>query len=218
MYFASRGQAGRALAEKLVPKYRYENCAVMALSDGGVIVGAQVAEQLHCILTLLLSAEIKLPREPDAVAGITSEGTVTYNSRYSAGEIDELVGEYRGVVEQEKLEEMHKMNELLGGGGTIRADLLRGHNVVVVSDSLTSGFAVDLAYEFLKKIAIEKLIFATPLASVSAVDRMHVLGDEIYCLDVIEDMWETNHYYQDNKLPDHASIVKTIEQIVLNWK
>src|ERR1700727_1681004 len=100
MYFASRLQAGRMLAAQLTKKYRYENCAVVALDDGGVMVGAQIASELHCVLMLMLSSEINLPREPDAVAGITVGGTVAYNQRYSQGEIDELVGEYRGLIEQ----------------------------------------------------------------------------------------------------------------------
>ena len=58
--------AGRSYAgDQLVKKYRYENCAVLALDDGGVMVGAQIATQLHCVLTLLMSEEIKLPQEPD---------------------------------------------------------------------------------------------------------------------------------------------------------
>jgi len=82
MYFASRLQAGRVLASQLVKKYRFENCAVVALNDGGVMVGAQIARQLHCVLMMLLSAEIDLPREPDAIAGITSEGNFSYNQKY----------------------------------------------------------------------------------------------------------------------------------------
>ncbi|HVX58021.1 MAG TPA: hypothetical protein VHA37_09960, partial [Candidatus Saccharimonadales bacterium] len=93
MYLASRVQAGRMLAGQLAKKYRYENCAVVALDDGGVVVGAQIATQLHCVLTLLMSAEITLPREPTAIAGITASGTLSYNHSYSEGEISELAGE-----------------------------------------------------------------------------------------------------------------------------
>lgn len=218
MYFASRVQAGRLLAAQLSPKYRYENCAVMALSDGGVVVGAQIAAQLHCVLTLLMSAEIKLPREPQAVAGITSGGNLAYNSRYSQGELDELVGEFSGFLEQEKLRQMHELNRLVGGGGTINKTLLRGHNVIVVSDGLASGFAVDLAYEFLKPIATQKLVFAVPFASVPAVDRLHVLADDLYCLNVLEDYQETDHYYDQQDVPDHDTVLKTIEQIILKWQ
>ena len=43
MYFESREEAGQRLAAKLADQYRYENCAVVALSDGAVLVGEQIA-------------------------------------------------------------------------------------------------------------------------------------------------------------------------------
>jgi len=100
----------------------------------------------------------------------------------------------------------------------IRRDLLYGHNVILVSDGLNSGISLDAAQDFLKPIKIERLIIVTPLATVQAVDRMHIIADEIVCLDVVENYMNTNHYYDDNKLPSHETIVKTIETIVLNWK
>jgi len=218
MYFASRVQAGRMLAAQLTKKYRYENCAVLALGDGGAMVGAQIAVQLHCVLTLLASAEIMLPREPQAIAGITSGGTVAYNHSYSDGELDEMVGENYGFIEQEKLSRMHDLNQLVGIGGTIDKDLLRGHNIIVVSDGLKTGFPVDLVSEFLKTIAIKKLIVATPFASVPAVDRMHILADDLYCLNVLPDYIDTDHYYDTQDVPDHDVVLKTIENIIQNWK
>ena len=218
MYFASRLQAGRMLASQLVPKYRYENCAVIALSDGGAMVGAQIASQLHCILTMLLTAEIMLPREPNAIAGITSEGNVAFNQYYSKGEQDELMGDYFSYVEQEKFNKMHDMNRLLGTGGIIDKKLLQGNNIILASDGLRSGFALDLAAEFLKPVAYEKLIIVTPFASVQAVDRMHIMADEIICLNVLENYIDTDHYYDTQDVPDHEVVVKTIEDIVLHWK
>jgi predicted phosphoribosyltransferase len=218
MYFASRVQAGRMLGAQLAEKYRYENCAILALSDGGAMVGAQIAVQLHCVLTMLESAEIMLPREPQAIAGITGSGTVAYNHSYSDGEIDELVGENYGLIEQEKLARMHDLNSLIGTAGTTKKELLKGHNIIVVSDGLKTGFLVDLAVEFLKPIEREKLIVAVPFASVQAVDRMHVLADDLYCLSVVGDYIDTNHYYEKQDVPDHETVLKTIERIILQWK
>lgn len=215
---ASRLQAGRMLAKQLAAKYRYENCAVVALDDGGAMVGAQIAIELHCVLTMLQSAEIHLPREPNAIAGITSNGVVAYNDHYSSGEISELTGEFRGLIEQEKLLRMHEMNELLGGEGLINKKLLRGHNVILVTDGLKTGFPIDLAVEFLKPIALEKLIVATPFATVQAVDRMHILADELYCLNVIEDYKDTDHYYDKKDVPSHEAVLETIKEVVLKWK
>lgn len=206
------------LASQLTKKYRYENCAVVALGDGGAMVGAQIAIELHCVLTLLMTAEITLPRENDALAGITPGGTVAFNPHFSQGEIDEMVGENRGYVEQEKLNRMHDMNQLVGSTGTINRHLLRGHNVIVVSDGFKTSFPIDLAAEFLKPIDMNRLIFAAPLASVQAVDRMHALADDLYCLDVVADYMDTPHYYEKQDIPDHKTVIETIEQIILNWR
>ncbi len=218
MYFASRVQAGRMLAAQITEKYRYENCVVMALNDGGVMVGVQIASQLPCVLTLLETAKIMLPREPQAIAGLTPGGRMAYNSSYSKGELDEIVGENYGLIEQEKLTVMHELNQLIGSGGIINKGLLKNHNVIVVSDGLKTGFDVELAVEFLKPVEIEKLIVAVPFASVPAVDRLHVLADDLYCLNVLADYIDTDHYYDKQDVPDHQIVLKTIERVVANWQ
>ncbi len=206
------------LATQLAKKYKDDNCAVLALGDGGAMVGAQIAKQLHCVLTLLASSEIMLPREPQPIAGITAGGVVSYNHSYSTGELEEMVGENYGFIEQEKLSHMHDLNQLLGKGGTINKALLKDHTVIIVSDGLSTGFPVDLAAEFLKPVAIDRMVVATPFASVSAVDRMHVLADDLFCLNTIHDYMDTDHYYDTQDVPDHKTVLETIENIIANWK
>jgi putative phosphoribosyl transferase len=218
MYFSSRMQAGRLLAKQLAEKYRYENCAVIAMSDGGVMVGAQIATELHCILTMILSEEVRLPREPEAIGSISQDGGFSYNTAYSEGEIAELSGEYYQLIEQEKMTSLHHMNQLIGGSGLISREMLRAHTLILVSDGLQSSFALDSAIQFLKPVNYEKLIVATPLASVQAVDRMHIVADEIYCLSVVADYIDTPHYYDKQDVPDHETVIKTIENIILHWK
>ena len=219
MYFKSRVEAGQKLAAQIVKKYAGKPCAVVGLSDGGVMVGAQIAMKLHCVLTMLMSEAIELPREPEAVAGISQDGSFSYNSAYSPGELEDLLGEYHGFIEQEKLAKIQAMHRLVGHrGGLIRKDLLREHNVILVSDGLSSGFSLDVAAQFLKPIHTGRLIVATPLASVKAVDRMHILADEIYCLSVVEDYISTDHYYDTQDVPAHDLVVKTVDQIVAHWK
>jgi putative phosphoribosyl transferase len=219
MYFASRMQAGRMLASQLVKKYRYEDCAVIALNDGGVVVGAQIAAQLHSVLTMLMSQEITLPREIEAIGAIAQDGSFTYNhGSYADSEIDEIMSEYFGYMEQEKLSRMHDLQHLVGFGSSIKKDLIRGRNIILVSDGFKSGFSLDIALNYLKPIATEKIIVATPLASVSAVDRMHIMADDLYCLSVLENYMDTDHYYDAHDVPEHAKVLETIEKIVLNWQ
>jgi Predicted phosphoribosyltransferases len=218
MYFKSRVEAGQKLAGLMAQKYKDEPCAVVALSDGSVTVGAQIALKLNCVLTMLLFKTIELPRETEAVAGIAQDGSISYNPALSPGEIEGLISEYHGFLEQAKIEKIHEINGQIGQRGLIRKDLLRDRNVILVSDGLSNGFSLDIAVEFLKPVRIKKLIMATPLASVEAVDHMHVLADDIFCLSVIEDYISTEHYYDTNDVPPHELVVKTVERIVNHWK
>lgn len=82
MYFASRTEAGQKLAN-LLKDYRFEDTAVLALSDGGVVIGAQIAAELHCPLMFLLTQDITLPGEKTAVGVIDQNGGFTYNDLFS---------------------------------------------------------------------------------------------------------------------------------------
>jgi len=218
MYFKNRVEAGQKLADLISEKYQGKHCAVVALSDGGVMIGAQIALKLQCVLTMLMTQSIELPREPVAIAGIAQDGSFSLNHAYSIGELEDMVSEYRGIIEQEKMSSIQRMNHLVGKGGLIRRDLLRDHTVILVSDGLSSGFTLDIALEFLKPIHMERLIIATPLASVNAVDRMHILADEIFCLSVVQEYISTDHYYDIQDVPPHELVVKTIDQIISHWK
>ncbi|GEM_PF-164765 len=218
MYFASRMQAGRMLASQISAKYAGQDCVVVALSDGGVVVGSQIALALHAPLCMILSDEIQLPREITALAGITENGSFSYNHAYSDGEIDEMVSEYRGSIEQQKLEKLHHLHRASGGGDLIRDDILAERNIILVSDGLSSGFALDLAVQALKRVAIKSLIMAAPFASIQAVDRMHVLADNIFCLNVLEDFISVDHYYDTQDVPNHDLVLKTVARIVADWR
>ncbi|HEY8999449.1 MAG TPA: hypothetical protein VIM53_04010 [Candidatus Saccharimonadales bacterium] len=218
MYFKSRAEAGQQLAKELIRKYRGTPCAVVCLTDGGVVVGAQIAMELHCVMMMLLTDSIDLPREPIPLAGLSQDGSLTYNDYYSQGEIDEMLSEYHGVVEEERMQKLHNLHSLVGRGGLIRKDLVRDHTVIVVSDGMNGGFSLDIAAAFLKTIQIKRLVVAVPFANVPAVDRMHILADEIYCLNVVEDYISTDHYYDDNSVPSHEAVLKTIQEIVANWR
>ena len=218
MYFESRAQAGYMLAEQLVEKYRYENCAVVALSDGAVQVGEQIASALHCILTLLVIEDIQIPGESMSIGGMSQSGNLTYNSSLSQGELDEYTGEFHGYLEEQKREAMQRINRLLGEGGTINADMLRDHTVILVADALDANGPLDVALEFLKPIRINKLVVATPLATVPIVDRLHIVADELHVLDVKENFLGVNHYYEQNDIPTHEETIAKINQIILNWR
>lgn len=217
MYFKSRSDAGKQIAKKLAG-YQNENCAVLALSEGGVIVGAQIAMLLHANMALLLTEKITIPGELNPLAAVSASGNFTYNNMFSTGQLEEFTGEYRHFIEQSRLEKIHRLHHVMGDEGEIDINFLKRRVVILVSDGLSSGFSLDIAADFLKPLKMKRLIVATPIASVPAVDRMHLLADEICCLSVLDNYIDTDHYYEDNTIPNYEGITKIIRNISLNWQ
>lgn len=218
MYFENRSQAGQILAAALLEKYRYENCAVVALSDGAVLVAEQIAASLHCVLMMLLTEDIQVPGESLSFGAVSQDGGFTYNGMFSTGEIEEYASEFHGYLDEQKREAFQKINRLLGDGGLINEGMLRDHIVILVSDGLDNGASIDVAIDFMKPIRVKKLVVATPVSSVQAVDRLHVQADELHILDVKDNFMGVDHYYTDNNIPSHEDTIAKINQIVLNWR
>lgn len=217
MYFKDRAAAGSELAKQLT-QYRYENTIVIGLSDGGVAVAEPIATQLHCLMTLLLLEDIKIPGEPEPFGSVNQNGKFSQNSFYSAGEIEGMYSEFHGLFEQQQRENLSHMNALLGDGGILSPQMIKDRVVILVADGLLNGASLDAAMEFLKPIRTKKIIIVAALATRIATDKMHLLADEIYTLAINDDMLEVDHYFEDNSLPTREQTIAKINQAILNWK
>lgn len=198
--------------------YRYENTVVVALSDGAVQVGMQIASELHTTLTLMLMEPIDVPGENVTFGTLDQDGQFVYNGMFSAGQIEDYYVEFHGYLEDQKREKMSNMNKLLGSGGIVDESILREHNVILVADGLPNGSSLETAVEYLKPLNILRVVIATPIASVPAVDRAHLLADELHILGVTDNYLDTNHYYEVNDVPDRETTLALLDNFVLGWR
>lgn len=217
MYFASRADAGKQLSG-LLKKHSSSDVVLLALSEGGVVVGAHIAAELHCPLTLLLTGDITLPGERSVLGVVDQAGGFTYNDMFSPGELEEFEAEYHTYIEEQKAESWHKLSRLLGRGGLVSPDLLRDKVVILVSDGLVSGISLLAAVNYLKPIHYQRLVVATPFASTKSVDKMHVLTDEIQVLDVMADILDIGHYYETDDVPSQEDIVRILGEAIKVWE
>ena len=207
------------LAEKLLERYRYENCAVLALSDSSVLVGEQIAWRLHCVLMLLLSENIEVPGENVSFGALSQSGQLTMNSQFSDGQKEYYIQEFHGYLEEEKRRAYQKINRLLGDSGVVDTAMLKDRLVILVSDGFGDELSsLDVALDFLKSVRTERIIAVAPVASMAAIDRLHVAVDEMHILDVKGNFMGIDHYYDDNTVPSREDTIVKINQIVLNWR
>lgn len=217
MYFKDRREAGAKLAAELA-HYRHENTAILVLTEGGVLVAEQIAKVLHSTISMLLTVPIELKDIGSQPLGVMDqEGIFTYNQMLPAGLMEEMLSEMRTVIESEKLQKFYGMSHALGEHGMVDRQRFYGHNVIVVADGLKNGLSFEAAVNFLKPIKTEKIIAAVPLVSVEAVDRLHILADEIHVLSVLPNYMETNHYFENNDIGNTNTVLDAINGAVHKW-
>lgn len=217
MYFKDRDEAGIKIVPKL-SKYKVDNCAVVSLSPGAVLVGSKISEKLHANLMLLLSENITIPGEPEPLGAITSDNYLTYNSMYSIGEIEEFNMDYYPYIEMERMNLLHHLHLLLGKHGEIKKDRLRHHTIILVSDGLNNGFSISIAVNYIKTISYKKLIVVTPFATPEAYDKMRLIADDSVCLNLVDNYLGVNHYYDNNDIPSVEALLDLSDNIAMKWE
>ncbi len=218
MYFENRFLAGEQLAQALFDKYRYEDCAVISLSDGGVLVGEPIAQLLHTFLMMLVTEKIDIPGESLNFGSVSQNGNFTYDSNLSRFEIDEYTNEFSGYLQEQKRIAFQKINRLIGDGGTIDLKMLNNRNIILVADSFDDSISIEAVLDFLRPVKVKKIIAASPVSNTNIVNKLHMLVDEIVILDVKANYLGVNHYYEDNQIPDHATTIAKINQNILKWR
>ena len=167
---------------------------------------------------MLVTEGIEVPGESMSFGAVSQAGNFTYNSEFSTGEIEEYTSEFHGYLDDQKRQAFSRINRLIGDGGLIDPDLLRDRVIVLVSDSFSDSALLNVAIDFLKPIHVVRLVVAAPVATIPAVDRLHIAADEMHILDVKENFMGADHYYEDNSVPSHEETIAKINQIVLNWR
>lgn len=217
MYFKSRAEAGAKLATELIKKYRYENTVVIALSESGTAIGYQVAVYLHAVLRRLLMETIHIDDESIDYATVLPGGVVAINPNMNNAEQQYYYGEYAGLIDQHLREAILKVDRELTPA-EISPENLRGYNIILVDDGVNNPTVLDAAMFWLKPARVERVILAAPIISVPALDRAHVLFDELHILSVASNYLDTPHYYDVDDRPDEAMAKKMIDVTILGWK
>lgn len=216
MYFESRAMAGAQLASELMD-YRYKNTVVLALSESGVAVGYQIAIILHAALRRLLMQNIYISDESVNYATVLPGGVVMVNPELSEAEQTYYYGEYASQLEQDIREAIGRIDREISAE-EISPEVLHGYNVILVDDGIDDPTKIAAAQAWLKPIKVARMILACPVVSVPALDRAHILCDEIHVLAVAPNYISTDHHYEVDDKPDPIQAQTMIDMSINNWK
>ncbi len=173
--FENRYDAGRQLAAKLT-EYKKQPAIVLAIPNGGLPVGLQVALALEADLDMVISRKIPIPLRPEGGFGaIADDGATMLNHEVLKGlnlseqQINYQVSKVRNDIQQRSL--LYRGNRLLS--------VVTGKIAIITDDGLASGYTMMAAVESIRRRQPKEIVVAVPAASAQAVKQVEKTADRV---------------------------------------
>ena len=191
--FENRYDAGRQLAVRLL-EYEGQGAIVLAIPNGGVPVGLQVASVLKATFDLVIARKIPMPLNPEAgIGAVADDGTIILNEELvkeiglSPQQISYQVSQVRAKIRQRSL--------LYHGERPLTS--ITGKTAIIIDDGLASGFTMRAAVESVRRRRPKETVVAVPAASATAVEGIERVADRVItCVTSVTPAFAVADYYQ----------------------
>lgn len=192
MPFHNREDAGRRLAEKLLP-YQREDCLILALPRGGAPVGHEIAHRLKKPWDVLVVRKIGAPNQQELAVGAIGPGNVVV---WNQEILDYLQLRPEQMAAQIQRETMELNRRLILFRGDRPFPALNGKTVIIVDDGLATGATARAAIQTVKALHPAKTILAVPVGARSTVSELRPKVDELICLEAPEYFEAVSQWYE----------------------
>ena len=211
MLFQNRAEAGRLLAQALLP-YKDKDAVILALPRGGVEVGAEIARALNAPLDLLLVRKIGVPVHPELAAGAIIDGgtPIVVRNEDVIRATRTTEAQFQEVRDRELAEIERRRKHYLGGRPAIDP---RGKIAIVVDDGIATGATMRAALRALRERKPAKLVLAVPVAPPEAIAALRGEADEVVCLEMPEAFGALGYFYADFRQLDDQDVIAMLDRL-----
>jgi putative phosphoribosyl transferase len=193
MRFADRLEAGRLLAERLLPMAT-SHPIVLALPRGGVPVAFQIATTLGAPLDVFVVRKIGAPIQPELGLGAIAEGGIVVLDEALCAEVGVDASELDAAMCRE-LDEIGRRVQAYRQGRPLQS--IEGRTVILVDDGIATGGTARAALRALKEMHPARLVLAVPVAAFESVQTLAKECDQLIALSVPEHLYAIGLHYHD---------------------
>ncbi len=193
MTFDDRTDAGRKLAEALVPILK-PPCVVAGIPRGGISVALPIVEQFHLPLTVVYARKLTAPAAPEFAFGAIDEDGHTIIDAQSVASLGLSPADVERAKQRVSKEIRRRMTTY---GVPALGRYLPGAAVVLVDDGLATGLTMRAALEYARRHGAREIIVAVPCTSPSAAREFEHRADRFVSLLVDPEFMAVGQYYRD---------------------
>ncbi len=205
--FADRRDAGRQLADRLVP-YAGLRPIVIAMPRGGVPVAAEVAERLGAPLDIIVVRKIGCPWQPELGIGAIAEGDVRVLNDALIADTGVGPQALEDVTARERAELARRVSQYRGERPALP---LEGRVAILVDDGLATGYTARAAIAALRARGAERVILAVPVAPKDSLEALRSLVDEVVVVETPAWFSGIGEFYDDFSQTSNEEVVALLE-------
>jgi predicted phosphoribosyltransferase len=178
MMFVDRADAGRKLAGEL-KKFATKDCVVLAIPRGGVVLGAEVANELLCPLDLVITRKVGHQYNPEYALCVVAEDGCEVCNEEDIGSVDQ-----KWLAEEKKKERSEAKRRRLTYLGDRPRPTIEDKTAIVVDDGVATGLTMIAALREVRELKPSRLVAAVPVMPAEFLKELQKECDEVVCLNI----------------------------------
>lgn len=179
MIYKDRTHAGKILSN-LLSIYKDKDCVVLALPNGGIPVGLEIAKELNIDFDLIFVSKITPRFNTEVGYGSVSEsGVINLNK-----ELISMLGIKKYEIEEDIDKTKRKINLRIKNYKLKKRANIKNKTVILVDDGIASGYTMINAVDTVKKQNAKEVIIAVPTTPLRSYNKLINIADKIICPDI----------------------------------
>lgn len=207
MVFRDRKDAGQQLAKALEP-YQQEDCIILGLPRGGVVVAAEIAKVLNKPLDIMAVRKLGAPTHPELAIGAVAPNDVLVLNQHLIRALDVKEDELQEILRRETAELNRRLHYFRGRRPFPK---LQNKTVLLVDDGLATGASAMAAIRATRAMGAHHIVLAVPVGAHSTVSDLRREVDELICLEAPEFFDAVSHWYVAFPQTTDTEVIRLLE-------
>lgn len=196
MYYLNRIELGRTVSTRLAD-LKGQEVVIIALKESAISACIGLASEINAWIYPMLTERVYISADTRIMGTINADGAFTWNPIFSRPDQEWLTMSFFGMLEEAKREAFSKLNRIMEGYSEFDKSMLIDRKLILAGDIIRDRLEIAAALQLLKDVRYEALYCAGGNVDANVFNEMRQITDRIEFLDVMTNMFNDDHYFEE---------------------